>query len=306
MNLFIKKMDSELYSRAVSAFCKSNKVKLLIATPVYGGLMYTGCAKSLMQTAVAFTKLDISFNFVCTEKESLIQRARNFMVAAFLTDKEATHLLFIDADITFSWQSIVQLLLADKEVSGGIYPKKGYNFDKIRARLAEKPDIDADLLSALSLDYVFNPHLEKDEKGQVGMRMEQSTNMIRVKDFGTGFMMIKKSAILKMIDKYPELKYTNNMAGYASASMDNFYSFFDCGIDPDTKVYLSEDYLFCKRWTDIGGEIWADLKINLNHTGTVDFRGALAPSLQIGDNLNMDLQYMAKEREKKLVDANAN
>jgi hypothetical protein len=34
-----------------------------------------------------------------------------------------------------------------------------------------------------------------------------------------------------------------------------------------TGTYLSEDFAFCKRWTDIGGEIWADLESRLDHVG---------------------------------------
>jgi hypothetical protein len=51
---------------------------------------------------------------------------------------------------------------------------------------------------------------------------------------------------------------------------------FNCMIDDATKVYLSEDFSFCKRWTDMGGEIWADLESRLTHVGTVSFRGDLA------------------------------
>ena len=97
--------------------------------------------------------------------------------------------------------------------------------------------------------------------------------MAQVKDIGTGFMMIKKSVIMKMIEKYPETKYVNNVAGYGKAEL--FYSLFDCAIDPVSRVYLSEDYLFCKRWIEIGGELWLDICTNLNHTGVIDYKGCL-------------------------------
>ena len=38
-------------------------------------------------------------------------------------------------------------------------------------------------------------------------------------------------------------------------------------IDPATGTYLSEDFAFCKRWTDIGGEIWADLESRSTMSG---------------------------------------
>ena len=41
-------------------------------------------------------------------------------------------------------------------------------------------------------------------------------------------------------------------------------------------TYLSEDFAFCKRWTDMGGEIWADLNSRLNHVGQMTFCGDLS------------------------------
>jgi hypothetical protein len=54
------------------------------------------------------------------------------------------------------------------------------------------------------------------------------------------------------------------------------YALFDCMIDPETGVYLSEDYAFCRRWRAIGGEIWLDLESKLTHTGSYSFRGNAA------------------------------
>jgi hypothetical protein len=44
-------------------------------------------------------------------------------------------------------------------------------------------------------------------------------------------------------------------------------------IDPNTGIYLSEDFSFCRRWTDMGGEIWADLQSRLTHTGPISLVG---------------------------------
>ena len=41
-------------------------------------------------------------------------------------------------------------------------------------------------------------------------------------------------------------------------------------------TYLSEDFAFCKRWSDIGGEIWADLNSRLKHVGQIAFCGDLS------------------------------
>ena len=59
----------------------------------------------------------------------------------------------------------------------------------------------------------------------------------------------------------------------ALAGSPNRFALFECMIDPATGTYLSEDFAFCKRWTDIGGEIWADLESRLDHVGPSVFHG---------------------------------
>ena len=45
-----------------------------------------------------------------------------------------------------------------------------------------------------------------------------------------------------------ELQYKNNVAGYHTEKCaDYFYTLFDTEIDPKSRVYLSEDYLFWMR-----------------------------------------------------------
>ncbi|MGC1662714.1 MAG: hypothetical protein WA773_05150, partial [Bradyrhizobium sp.] len=56
----------------------------------------------------------------------------------------------------------------------------------------------------------------------------------------------------------------------------NRFALFECMIDPATRTNLSEDFAFCKRWTDICGEIWADLQSRLDHVGPSVFRGEVA------------------------------
>jgi hypothetical protein len=37
--------------------------------------------------------------------------------------------------------------------------------------------------------------------------------------------------------------------------------------------YLSEDWLFCDRWRALGGQIFGDITIKLDHTGTFRYPG---------------------------------
>jgi hypothetical protein len=37
-----------------------------------------------------------------------------------------------------------------------------------------------------------------------------------------------------------------------------------------------EDYSFCKRWRDMGGQVWVDPSISMGHLGTKIWKGRLA------------------------------
>ena len=279
---------------AVDMFLQKNKVKILIGTPCYAGMCHTSYLQSLVDLVKNFTLLKIPFEIMTIGNESLIPRARNGIVARFMSTSELTHLMFIDSDITFSWISIVTLLLSNKELSGGCYPKKMLNWDKVKHNLKTDPEIDQNVLMAKSLDYVFNPVYFKQGDNLVA---QVENGLVKVKDIGTGFMLIKKCVIETMIFKYPQLKYKNNVAGYhqeGSTVEDYFFTLFDTEIDPESRVYLSEDYLFCKRWRDCGGDLWIDLGTNLNHTGVIDYKGCLSLNINTIDNLNQDAVMMNK------------
>jgi hypothetical protein len=51
-------------------------------------------------------------------------------------------------------------------------------------------------------------------------------------------------------------------------------------IEPETGQYLSEDYAFCRRWRDLGGEIWADTEAPLTHVGAAAYSGSLMQALR--------------------------
>ena len=84
-----------------------------------------------------------------------------------------------------------------------------------------------------------------------------------------------------------DIKYINDLPQTTSDGLKVIidtktqYAFFNAEVDPESKRYLSEDYLFCKRWIDkCGGEIWIDSHSTLTHTGTCSFKGNLMTHLK--------------------------
>lgn len=248
-------------------------MNILIATPCYGGLVTHNYLNSIVYLKDAFYKYGINCTVYTLGNESLITRGRAFYVALLLSNPQFTHLFFIDADISFNSDSVIRMLMANKDVIAGIYPKKNININKIieTAQSGDNPVIPESLM-----DYCIN--LES----TTNIKCENS--IIEAMYVGTGFLMIKREVIQKMIEAYPETKYKNDVEGYDMATnKDNFYMLFDCIIDPVSKRYLSEDFTFCYRWRKIGGKIHVDINCDLTHTGTYDFRGSFKSILNFGN-----------------------
>ena len=84
--------------------------------------------------ATHFTKLNIVYDTITIHNESISARAKNCVVAKVLSDDKYTHLMFIDTNVTFSWRNIIELILKDKDVSGGATPKRNINWDKVKEK----------------------------------------------------------------------------------------------------------------------------------------------------------------------------
>jgi hypothetical protein len=97
----------------------------------------------------------------------------------------------------------------------------------------------------------------------------------KVKYAGMGFVLIRREVLVRMVAQYPELRYqTHNPEPDGQTSIR--YALFNCLLDAGDGVFLGEDYSFCKRWANMGGEIWADLHSRLTHVGSFEFKGNVA------------------------------
>ena len=238
---------------------------LVIGTPCYGRQVTDLYAASLLKLLLACQRRDIRLQVQMTGSDALITRARQNVVAQFLAIEAATHLLFIDADIGFEPEQVFRLIDFDAAMTAAIYPIKRLDWDKVAATVqaGRAP------LSSAALSYM----VEFEGGAQIAVR----DGFARVSYAGTGFLMIRREALLAMIQHYPELRYSHDhkpndkLAGSPWRS-----ALFNCMIDDKTGTYLSEDFSFCRRWTAMGGEIWADLESRLTHVGALDFTGDIA------------------------------
>jgi hypothetical protein len=208
--------------------------------PMYNGICNEATFISMIKFGIIASKMGINYSIDTMVNESLITRGRNNLVAKFLFNQAATHLMFIDVDLGFDAESILRLLCANQDLVGGVYPMK-----RIPIRYV--------------INTVPNPQVMGD--------------LVEVSTLGTGFMLIKREVIEKMIAAHPELKYRDNI-GIGQQYEPLMYGLFDTMIDPDGN-YLSEDWTFCYLWRLMGGKVFADTGIKLDHTGYHKYAGDL-------------------------------
>ena len=225
-------------------------MKVFIPLICYNHTCNTEWMMSILKLLNSAKETGLNMSFYPIFFESLVSRARNAAVAHFLEDEENTHLLFIDSDIIFEPEDVYRLIQAEKDVIAGMYPKKYIVWD----RLKKDPN-------AERVDFPIGGEIKvtKDDYIESGY-------------LPTGFLMIKRKAILKLIEQHPELKYKNDIDGYMGGE-DNFYNLFNAGIR--NGIYESEDWGFCSLWKESGGQVLIHPDINLKHVGWHEYSGNL-------------------------------
>jgi len=253
------------------------KKKIFVATPMYGGMCSGMYTKSTADLATIATQYGMDVRFFYLFNESLITRARNYLVDEFLRSPY-THLMFIDSDIHFNPNDVLTLAALDKEIIGAPYPKKTIAWEKVRNAVdAGLSDNNPTELEQYTGDFVFNP--------VAGTNEIKITEPVEVLEIGTGFMMIRREVFEKFRDAYPQFTYKpdHNRSEHFDGSR-YIHSFFDTVIDSKAFAgegssgsdrYLSEDYMFCQFTRKIGIKTWLCPWMNLGHVGSYVFNGTM-------------------------------
>jgi len=258
-------------------------INLYILTPCYGGLVYVNYTNKLLETQELFLQLGITLKVELMSNESLITRGRNTLICKSMCNMAMTHCLFIDADITWEPMDIIKLIVSNKELCGGIYPFKHYFLDWVNKEFLEK--------LAIKNKLPYNDKIDKRAfleqnllKYNIQYLPDTSKsnivhNLLEIALLPTGFMMLKRSCIQKMMDAYPETKHKCDTNFLKEGDDKYMYALFDCFIKNGS--YYSEDWGFCDRWRAIGGQIYVDITLSLFHTGISHHNGRILSTMEL-------------------------
>jgi hypothetical protein len=205
---------------------------LFIGIPAYDGKLNIKTAFALAQLMPKAMSLGVSVILSDLSNCSIITMARNALVHEFLKT-DATELLFIDADVVATADDMLRLMAQSRDITTGAYPRR-----------AKDQNFFADLYFDANGDLEFDGSL---------MRVERAP---------TGFMLIQRHVIEKLVAAHPEWIYEKSPTEKMSAV-------FDFAI-VDGK-YVGEDYLFCDRATEMGFKVYIDVDISLPHVGSNEF-----------------------------------
>jgi hypothetical protein len=242
---------------------------ILLATPCYGGQLTHLFVHSILGLLDYGGKHGLSFALLTAAYDSLVPRARNSLVSTFL-GTSATHLMFIDADIGFRPEAVHRLVTFDEDFVCGMYPVK--NLDWAKAASAQPATTEAELRES-ALHFVGEPC--------TGEAREARDGFVTGTYAGAGFMLLKRAVIERLVAAHPETRYRMAHTFPRPKSEVDHYNLFDCVVEPETGVYLSEDYTFCRRWRELGGKVWLDTESRLTHVGPYEFSGQ-PPAASLG------------------------
>jgi hypothetical protein len=214
---------------------------LMLATPMSGGgVCDQHWARGYADLVAECQRQGVPLATVFTRNESDVQQARNRCLAEFLAG-DCSHLLFVDADIGWCPAGVFRLIAHNQPIVGGTYRRKSLD----------------------DREYAVST-LPRGEAGPGGL--------VEVFGLGGGFLLIQRNAAERMAGAYRELHFelqdgNPSRAGWR-AEMFNLF-----GAEMADGTRWSEDLSFCRRWRALGGKVWLDPHILLEHWGMACFTG---------------------------------
>lgn len=209
-------------------------MRVMVAIPAYTGTIHLGTMRSLFTDLQELNVRGIEWRLHDECGNALIADARALIVAQFL-DSGFDQLVFVDSDVCWQAGAMVKLIDHPGDMVAGIYPQRR---DPIAYCVKWKGD-----------------DLWADENGTLA-----------VDGVPFGFVKLRRDMLLKMVEQYPDSEfYVENAPGEKAWAL-----FADYRIG---RHKMGEDYAFCRRWTDMGGEVLIDPEISMGHVGYKTFHG---------------------------------
>lgn len=215
--------------------------KVLIALPAFGQVNTSFTTGSLVATT-RFLAERGQFGGFSQMSYPDLEDLRAMFLTIFLDKIDASHILFVDADMYFEPQLVLDMIDFDKPLVGCLYPKRTLPISWVGSKLAGEQ------------------HMEK--------------GFLKVERIGFGITLISRGCVQAMIDSgHTEIDedLDAHTAGkmLKSQGITRMIRAFDKIRLPGRR--LSEDFSFCERHRRAGGDVWAAVDHKVTHIGDYGF-----------------------------------
>lgn len=225
---------------------KIKRKNIVVAIPAYTGLVHCGTMRSVLYDVMALVNAGHQLRVVEEIGNADIARCRSMIVAKFLAQPEATHLVMIDSDVCWEHGGLGRLVDAGVDFVAGAYPMRVGDGTQFHMRMLPREVHTAD----------------------------PKTGLVEVEAVPAGFMCLSRTMLERMVKAYEASKFSFRECP-GGVAYDLFDAYWETDSDGLRHKY-GEDYSFCKRWRDIGGQVWVDPSISMGHLGTKIWKGRLS------------------------------
>lgn len=246
-------------------------MKILLCVPAYGSQVRIETALS-MATAVMHLSQNIPGAVVkiFTMDMAEIARVRNLFASVMLKEEHDV-LLMLDSDMSVPADTFTRLVMSPHEVCGLTYPKREIDLQRFYEAAKSGAEFEAARVGALNF-ICANSFVHKD--GTVDIQ----NSFLEMEEIPGGCMMIRRSALEKMWAKIPAIRQTQDIGDIeAVTGLTRIIRCFDNIQHGSAK--FSEDLSFCRRWREIGGQIFALFDVPVAHFGHMKFEAAYSAQL---------------------------
>lgn len=248
-------------------------VRILIAVPSFRGTVMVYTLQSLMGTVAMFAEFGIQSEFINVDSAEIAQ-ARNTIATFAWRQENFSHLLFVDDDMSFEPEAVMDLLRAGKPIVGCICPKRYLHVDRIWE--AGRAGLSLEQAKAEGADFVT--------KLPPSGTLKVADGLAEVEGIGMGITLIRRDVLTTMVDRGLVTKRRIHTGEEFDSFKNSFtWGFFDYTPSDDGEFLLSEDLSFCQRWKrGCGGEIWATVDRQIGHIGNYIYTGRYIDRLRMG------------------------
>lgn len=220
---------------------------LCIGVPHLGGL-----PGYWVKSFAALKKGPTDQYFLTMVENHPVDLARNLIVETFLDNAQATHLLFLDADMTFPRNAVEQLLRADKDIVSGTYFARA---DTPTPHVYDFVRVDEAGVAWYATKATEFTRWAKRTRGLAEQGNESlfEPYLVNADAVGAGCLLIKREVLERMYEVYA----------------DDHYPWFKN--HPGSRG--GEDFTFCERARALGYEVWADFGVQCAHYAPGGFTG---------------------------------